>query len=119
MADTQEQANGSDRDSGSSTGSSRSGGSAVATRTVPTRPRVDRLPQFNVILHNDDVNDMVYVVECIVSLVSLDAKAAILRTIEAHTTGLALLVTTHRERAELMAEQFASKQLTVTIEPAT
>ena len=37
----------------------------------------------------------------------------------AHNTGLALLLTTHRERAELYVEQFHSKKLTVTIEAAT
>ena len=33
-------------------------------------------------------------------------------------TGVALLLTTHKERAELYQEQFQSKGLTVTIEPA-
>jgi ATP-dependent Clp protease adapter protein ClpS len=37
---------------------------------------------------------------------------------EAHTTGVALVLTTHRERAELYQEQFKSRRLTVTIEPA-
>ena len=36
------------------------GGTATATRTAP--PRVDRLPPWQVLLHNDDVNDMIYVV---------------------------------------------------------
>ena len=37
--------------------------------------------------------------------------------LEAHETGVTLLVETHREHAELLQEQFQSKQLTVTIEP--
>jgi ATP-dependent Clp protease adapter protein ClpS len=37
--------------------------------------------------------------------------------LEAHKRGLALLVSTHREHAELLQEQFTSKKLTVTIEP--
>jgi len=37
---------------------------------------------------------------------------------EADKTGVALLLTTHKERAELYQEQFTSKGLTVTIEPA-
>ena len=37
---------------------------------------------------------------------------------EAHETGIALLLVTHKERAELYQEQFQSKGLTVTIEPA-
>ena len=32
--------------------------------------------------------------------------------------GVALLLVTHKERAELYADQFQSKGLTVTIEPA-
>jgi len=37
---------------------------------------------------------------------------------EAHKTGVALLLVTHKERAELYAEQFATFKITVTIEPA-
>jgi ATP-dependent Clp protease adaptor protein ClpS len=33
-------------------------------------------------------------------------------------SGVALVLVTHKERAELYVEQFASKRLTVTIEPA-
>ena len=43
---------------------------------------------------------------------------AVLRTHECHETGVALLLVTHKERAELYREQFQSKNLTVTIEPA-
>jgi ATP-dependent Clp protease adapter protein ClpS len=40
------------------------------------------------------------------------------RTVEAHESGVALLMVTHRERAELIQEQFQTRGLTVTIEPA-
>ena len=40
------------------------------------------------------------------------------RTLEAHNAGVSLLLTTHKERAELYQDQFKSKGLTVTIEPA-
>jgi ATP-dependent Clp protease adapter protein ClpS len=50
-------------------------------------------------------------------LAGLNEQDAVLRTIEAHKTGVALLLTTHKERAELYQEQFQSKGLTVTIEP--
>jgi ATP-dependent Clp protease adapter protein ClpS len=36
---------------------------------------------------------------------------------EAHRKGLSLVIATHREHAELVAEQLTSLQLTVTIEP--
>ena len=52
----------------------------------------------------------------------LESEAAELRALhervlEAHRTGVSLLLSTHQEHAELLAEQFASKSLTVTIEP--
>jgi ATP-dependent Clp protease adapter protein ClpS len=101
-----------------------SGGAATAVqirpprgRTTPARPRVDRLPPWKVLLHNDAVNEFGYVIETIVALTALNPQQALLRTMEAHQTGLALLVSTHREYAELLKEQFASKRLRVTIEP--
>ena len=44
-------------------------------------------------------------------------QAAKTRTEEADKTGVALLLVTHQERAELYKDQFTSKGLTVTIEP--
>lgn len=88
-----------------------------AVRTAPAPPKVDRLPPWKVLLHNDDVNDMAYVVAAIVELAVSDRRVAMLRMLEAHTRGCALLMVTHRERAELLHEQFASKRLKVTIEP--
>ncbi|MCS7014503.1 MAG: ATP-dependent Clp protease adaptor ClpS [Gemmatales bacterium] len=80
--------------------------------------RVDRLPPYKLLLHNDDVNDMAYVVQTIQELTALSREEATQRMLEAHKNGVALLLVTHKERAELYAEQFASKGLTVTIEPA-
>jgi ATP-dependent Clp protease adaptor protein ClpS len=76
------------------------------------------LPPWKVLLHNDDKNDMIYVVETIMSLTPLKEQDALLRMEEAHKTGVALLLTTHKERAELYKDQFESKGLTVSIEPA-
>ena len=70
------------------------------------------------LLHNDDVNDFGYVIDTIMSLTSLGEQEAKQRTKEADQSGVALLLTTHKERAELYQEQFQSKGLTVTIEPA-
>jgi ATP-dependent Clp protease adaptor protein ClpS len=85
-----------------------------APKKVPPKP----LPPWKVLLHNDDVNEMLYVVETIVGLTPLNPAQAAQRTLEAHESGVALLLTTHKERAELYQEQFQSKRLTVTIEPA-
>ena len=92
-------------------------GTSSTTATRPARPKPSRLPPWKVLLHNDDVNDMVYVIDTIVELTTLNRHAATVRTLEAHKTGVALLLVTHREHAELLSEQFASKKLTVTIEP--
>ena len=100
---------------------------AVATGSIQESPvakkgpadgGLDRLPQFRVLLHNDPVNEMVFVVETICDLTPLQPQRATAVMLEAHHTGVALLLTTHRERAELYVEQFRSKNLTVTIEPA-
>lgn len=75
------------------------------------------LPMYRVILHNDDVNTFDHVIQTIIELTPLDADAAVSRTLEAHETGSSLLLVTHKERAELYVEQFASKRLVVTTEP--
>jgi ATP-dependent Clp protease adaptor protein ClpS len=81
-----------------------------------TPPRV--LPPWKVLLHNDDVNTPQHVVKTIVELTHLDEQAAKTRMEEADKTGVALILVTHKERAELYKDQFTSKSLTVTIEPA-
>lgn len=102
-------------------------GPATATGTVKprkarkTRPRKKLpglLPPWKVLLHNDDKNDMFFVMVTIIELTPLNEQDAKQRTMEAHETGVALLLTTHKERAELYKDQFQSKGLTVTIEPA-
>lgn len=93
-------------------------GTATQTPVRPARPRPKRLPPWKVLLHNDDQNDMLYVVETITGLTPLGQEEAVTRMLEAHHRGLALLLNTHRERAELYVCQFASRNLTVTIEPA-
>jgi len=96
------------------------GGAAVAveeaTRTRPER-RVERMPPWKVLLHNDDHNIMEDVVKTIRQITSLTLEESVHRMLEAHRRGVALLLVTHREHAELLQEQFTSKTLIVTIEP--
>lgn len=92
------------------------GGTAVLTRPREAPPKLDRMPQWRVLLHNDDRNDMGHVIGTIMELTPLPRVEAVHRMLEAHTRGLALLLCTHREHAELLAEQFMTKRLTVTIE---
>lgn len=101
-------------------------GGAAGTATKPRRQRKSKpqnkppqpLPPWKVLLHNDDKNEMGYVRDTIVELTPLKEQDAVLRMKEAHETGVALLLTTHKERAELYQEQFQSKGLITTIEPA-
>lgn len=94
--------------------------SAVAAAPKPRAPKRKprQLPPYKVLLHNDEVNTFDHVILSIMRLTGLTLEAAIEKTVEAHESGLALLLVTHLERAELLAEQFTSLQLTVTIEPA-
>ncbi len=92
------------------------GGTAVLPVAPAPKPR--RLPGWAVLLHNDDANEITFVVRCVVEIARLPVPEALDRTVEADKAGLALLVVTHREHAELLQEQFTSRGLTVTIEPA-
>ena len=98
------------------------GATATKTKRAPKKSPAKKppqpLPPWKVLLHNDDKNDFDFVIETIVALTPLNEQDASQRTKEAHQTGVALLLTTHKERAELYREQFQSKGLTVTIEPA-
>jgi len=91
---------------------------AVAEKPAPTKKRgpVDTLPQFKVLLHNDSVNSIDHVVDSIVELTPLDHGRAVEVTLEANSSGVALVLVTHQERAELYRDQLQSKKLTVTIE---
>ena len=81
-------------------------------------PKVDKLPPWKVLLHNDDKNDFAKVLAQVVMLTSLNGEESKKRVEEAHKEGVSLLLVTHQERAELYVEQFASSTppITVTIE---
>ncbi len=88
------------------------------TSRQPQKTPPKLLPQYKVLLHNDDVNEFEYVIRTVCRVTSLSVRDAELRAAEADQTGVALLLVTHKERAELYQEQFTSAVLTVTIEPA-
>ena len=95
---------------------------ASTTATQPARPALPPvfkpLGQYKVLLHNDDVSELMAVVRSIVEIVSLATEQAFRVVAEAEQTGVSLVVVTHLERAELYQEQLQSKGLTVTIEKA-
>ncbi|NBQ14535.1 MAG: hypothetical protein EBU31_08000 [Proteobacteria bacterium] len=68
--------------------------------------------------HNDDVNEFAFVTRSVVEFARLSVQDAMDRTVEAHEAGVAMLLVTHRERAELIQDQFQTRGVTVTIEPA-
>src|SRR4051812_31128910 len=114
-----------DEQAADNSGGAGGGGGESAAATKPKRPKGARkpatkprppemLPPWKVLLHNDDKNSMDHVVGTIIELTPLKKEDAVLRTLEAHETGVSLLLTTHKERAELYKEQFESKSLIVT-----
>jgi ATP-dependent Clp protease adaptor protein ClpS len=90
----------------------------TTTKPVPRRPPAKELPPYKVLLHNDDKNTFEHVILTLVELTPLDLDRAVQVTFEADKAGVALVLVTHKERAELYVDQFKSKSLTVTIEPA-
>lgn len=90
---------------------------APAKHPTPTRREPKQLPPYKVLLHNDDVNTFEHVIGSILKVTTIQAEEAVLKALEAHESGVSLLLVTHKERAELFVEQFITFQLTVTIEP--
>ena len=89
--------------------------SPTCEKSPPTKAT---LPPYKVILHNDNDNAAEDVVERVQEILKFEEKKAVKLVVEAHNTGQALLLTTHRERAELIVEQFRSCKIEVTTEKA-
>ena len=94
---------------------------------VETRPdigsesetKTEILPPYKVILHNDDHNDMLHVVQSLLkSVPKLGRVRAVEIMFEAHNHGQALVTTCPLELAELYRERLESFGLTATIEKA-
>jgi ATP-dependent Clp protease adaptor protein ClpS len=103
----------------------------VAMSTTETPPKIDTtpdigverkegiLPPWTVVLHNDDHNEMLYVVRCLVkSVPNLGAARATQIMLEAHNHGKAVVTTCPLELAELYRDRLESCGLTATIEKA-
>jgi ATP-dependent Clp protease adaptor protein ClpS len=80
-------------------------------------PHFRPLPQYKVVLHADNTNELMFVVRNIMELTRFPRAEATHKMWEAHHCGRSVLLRTYRERAELYAEQFASRGLNVSIEP--
>ena len=91
------------------------GDTAVIDREVK---RVRKLsPKYKVLLHNDPVNTMDYVVETLRQVVpQLSEQDALNIMLETHNNGIGLVITCDLEPAEFYSESLKAKGLTSTIE---
>ena len=90
------------------------------TTTKPdVKPRQRLLPPYVVILHNDDVHDMLEVVQALRrSVPALTAAKATRIMLEAHNTGQAVVIACPLEEAEFYQQRLQTYGLTVTVRPA-
>jgi ATP-dependent Clp protease adaptor protein ClpS len=96
--------------------SSTPGGAAVLDK-APERVRKPS-PRYKVLLHNDPVNTMEFVVMTLQQVVpSLSEQDAIAVMLETHNTGVGLVIVCDIEPAEFYSETLKAKGLTSTIEP--
>ena len=96
---------------------SRESGGAAVMEKAPERVRKPS-PRYKVLLHNDPVNAMEYVVVTLRQVVpSLSEQDAIAVMLEAHNTGVGLVIVCDLEPAEFYCETLKAKGLTSTIEP--
>lgn len=91
----------------------------MSVETLEKRSTSRKLaPQYRVLLHNDSYNSMEYVVEVLLTTVpSLTQPQAVSIMMEAHTNGVALVITCAQEHAEFYCETLKNHGLTSTIEP--
>jgi ATP-dependent Clp protease adaptor protein ClpS len=91
----------------------------MSVETIEQRSTVRKLaPRYRVLLHNDDFNSMEYVVEVLMKTVpSLTQPQAVNIMMEAHMSGLALVITCTLEHAEFYCEALQLNGLSSTIEP--
>jgi ATP-dependent Clp protease adaptor protein ClpS len=92
-------------------------GGATVLDKAPERVRKPS-PRYKVLLHNDPVNSMEYVVVTLRQVVpSLSEQGAIAVMLETHNTGVGLVIVCDIEPAEFYCETLKAKGLTSTIEP--
>jgi ATP-dependent Clp protease adapter protein ClpS len=75
------------------------------------------LPLYRVVLLQHGLNDLMFVVRCVMELMRYPRAEATHKMWETYHCGRSVLLTTYRERAELFVEQFAERGLSVTLEP--
>jgi ATP-dependent Clp protease adaptor protein ClpS len=92
------------------------GGAAVMDRETERVRKPS--PRYRVLLHNDPVNSMEYVVVTLRQVVpSLSEQDAIAVMLEAHNTGVGLVIVCDLEPAEFYCETLKAKGLSSRLEP--
>ena len=91
----------------------------MSVETIEKRSTVRKLaPLYRVLLHNDEYNSMEHVVQVLMKTVpSITQPQAVSIMMEAHTNGIALVITCAQEHAEFYCETLKQYGLTSTIEP--
>ena len=91
------------------------GGAAVLDKQTERVRKTS--PRYRVLLHNDPVNSMDYVVNTLRQVVPmLSEQDAISIMLATHNTGVGLVITCDLEPAEFYSESLKAKGLTSTIE---
>ena len=72
---------------------------------VTTENQTRRLPPYNVVIFNDEEHSFPYVIEMLIKLFRHSLPKAEESTLRIHTTGRAIVYTTHKELAELKRDQ--------------
>ena len=102
--------------SATSSPGSNPGGAAVMDRATERVRKPS--PRYRVLLHNDPVNSMEYVVVTLRQVVpSLSEQDAIAVMLEAHNTGMGLVIVCDLEPAEFYCETLKAKGLSSSLEP--
>ena len=82
-----------------------------------TAPLKNKSPKYKVLLHNDPVNSMEYVTITLREVVpQLSEQDAISIMLEAHNTGVGLVIVCDLEPAEFYSESLKSKGISSSIE---
>jgi ATP-dependent Clp protease adapter protein ClpS len=75
------------------------------------------IPRFKVVLLQSAIDDLMFIVRSVMEVTRFPRAEATHKMWESYHCGRSVLLITYLERAELYVEQFASKGLSVTIEP--
>lgn len=85
--------------------------------STSTQTLLEKEPVWNVVVMNDPVNLMSYVVLVFKRVLGFDETRARKHMLEVHRNGRSVVWTGHREEAELYVNQLQHWQLTALLEP--